>query len=318
MWKHKYLKYKAKYLELKKLQYNMVGGNDDSHLENLESHEKNSTEKISKRPLPPKVNDSMSKNIAKIIADSVEPINRMIEMNNQPLSDTMDLESDEDTLYSYLKKHNIPLISYSEKVTEEQLQKNYNIRRKVNDMTKDTMYTVMGEIVDFFNIKQLQDIEKVYNSSIFGYMTNYIVGYMVLLAYLIKNKIQLNSKEAQLSFLKPSTLYSNMVERENDDEMIPFLVDMIQQYVFTVPIKKLVSIRYPIDKNKTALIPDKTKIVLTTYDAKNDVVYYDNGDMKETVKLNWRELVLLIQSIFSFPVFKQMEHSTVQSTSESL
>lgn len=325
MWKHKYLKYKAKYLELKKLQ--MIGGGDDNIEESLkeeplkeEPRNEETEQTIIKIDgnVDKTINDSMNKNIAKIIADSVEPINRMIEMNNQPLSDTMDLESDEETLYSYLKTHNIPLISFSEMVTSEQLQKNYEIRRKVNSMNKDNMYTVMGEVIDFFNIKQLQDIEKIQNSSIFGYMTNYIVLYMVLLAHLIKNKIQLNSKEVQLSFLKPQTLYINLAERENDYEMTPLIVDMIRQYVFTVPIKKLVSIRHPIDKNKTAVMPDKTKVILTTYDAKNHVVYYDNGDMKEAVKVNWRELVLLIQSIFSFPVFKQMEHSTVQSTSESL
>jgi len=265
-YKKLYFKYKSKYLKLKQLQYsilnkyNMTGGNNlIIDIENI----------ISKNG---ENDDNLTNEISNYLIDNDIPIN--IQQNGYNIEE--------------LKNQLL------------NIDKLYDIRTKIYSMDESNTNDILDYIIDQYKITSIvPHIENLFTLSILGYNKNYIIFYMVLLRWLIVNKIQLSIKDNYISYLSLYSLTSCLDTQLNSDEYLPMILILITEYINSFPIKKVLLIKTPkeIEKNSIEFETD-TKQKLIKFDTKNKFLQYDTGNIKEANKLNFDDLILILHNLF--------------------
>ncbi len=321
-YKNLYLKYKSKYLTLKSSYNNQKGGslnlsNIDKYLVDLNG-----------------MRDEMERLINKIREIEPEFLTKNIYLwgtnINQPAYEYVkSLQELIDKFTNYLESNDIPLDYYNldlfftkEFVETIELMKTDLIYDKLLEKykTRQLFYTIdetnFNEILDAmileFNINNEKDIDKIFRSTLFGYNKNYIFGYMVLLRFLLVNKKQLSVLDNDISYLTFHSIYSSLNNSLNSEEYIGILINLINQYIKSFPIKKIIEIRNPINFNKKYEskselsffeINEKLELI-DRYDTKNNVIIYKSGDIKSVERINFDDLKQIIYSLFRIPVYK--------------
>jgi hypothetical protein len=265
-YKKLYFKYKSKYLKLKQSQYsilnkyNMTGGNNlIIDIENI----------ISKNG---ENDDNLTNEISNYLIDNDIPIN--IQQNGYNIEE--------------LKNQLL------------NIDKLYDIRTKIYSIDESNTNEILDYIIDQYKITSISShIEQLFTSNILGYNKNYIIFYMVLLRWLIVNKIQLSIKDNYISYLSLYSLTSCLDTQLNSDEYLPMILLLIIEYINSFPIKKVLLIKTPkeIEKNSIEFETD-TKQKLIKFDTKNKFLQYDTGNIKEANKLNFDDLILILHNLF--------------------
>jgi hypothetical protein len=119
-----------------------------------------------------------------------------------------------------LNGYNIIELKESIKELKNQLQnidKIYDIRNKIYTMEELNMNEILDYIIDQFKITSISNIENLFTLHILGYNKNYIIFYMVLLRWLIANKIQLSVIDNYVSILSFYSLKSCLDTQLNSD-----------------------------------------------------------------------------------------------------
>jgi hypothetical protein len=271
-YKNLYLKYKSKYLKLKK--YEMSGG--DNSINNFISDIENIISKNGENSDKNLIN--LTNKLSKYLIDNDIPIN--IQLNG----------------------YNIVELKESIKELKNQLlniDKQYDIRNKIYSMNELNTNEILDYIISQFNITSISKIETLFSLHILGYNKNHIIFYMVLLRWLIVNKIQLSIKDNYVSFLSLYSLITCLDTQLNSDEYLPMILILIIEYINSFPIKKVLLIKTPkeIVKNRLEFDTD-TKQKLIKFDTKHKFLQYDTGNIKEANKLTFDDLILILYNLF--------------------
>ena len=275
-YKNLYLKYKSKYLKLKK--YKMSGGNNS-------------------------INNSINNfiiDIENIISKNIENGDKnLINLTNKLSNYLIDNDI---PINIQLNGYNIVELQESIKELKNQLlniDKLYDIRNKIYSMDELNTNEILDYIISQFNITSISNIETLFSLHILGYNKNYIIFYMVLLRWLIVNKIQLSIKDNYVSFLSLYSLISCLDTQLNSDEYLSMILILLIEYINSFPIKKVLLIKTPkeIVKNRLEFDTD-TRQKLIKFDTKNKFLQYDTGNIKEANKLNFDDLILILHNLF--------------------
>ena len=275
-YKKLYFKYKSKYLKLKQShysilnKYDMTGGNniiidiENIISKNVDNGDKNLI--------------NLTNKLSNYLIDNDIPIN--IQLNG----------------------YNIVELQESIKELKNQLlniDKLYDIRNKIYSMDELNTNEILDYIISQFNITSISNIETLFSLHILGYNKNYIIFYMVLLRWLIVNKIQLSIKDNYVSFLSLYSLISCLDTQLNSDEYLSMILILLIEYINSFPIKKVLLIKTPkeIVKNRLEFDTD-TRQKLIKFDTKNKFLQYDTGNIKEANKLNFDDLILILYNLF--------------------
>ena len=201
MYKLKYLKYKNKYINLKYNNIkNLIGGNNNSNI-NLENliRLRNKMELL--------LND-LKKSEPELLSNDI------YFWGKNPIAIKLGYVINE--FIDYLKNNDIPLNYYNlslddinifiqsidklkNELTEQNLIKLYKLREYIYTLNEENMNEILDSIIVEFNINNEKDIEKIFTSSILGFNKNYIINYMVLFRYLLKNHKQLSIIENNIN-----------------------------------------------------------------------------------------------------------------------
>lgn len=307
-----YNKYKLKYLKLKLKKQNQYGGMS-IHLEKS---------KLLNINLVNKINDIVSK-----IEDLLKEIK--IKTLSEDLSrHTNQINILMDSLNNYLESNDMPikingypffdleelekgLDKFKNELDIEKLESKYKLRETIYSIDEKNYEKILDIIIEEFNITQLIDIEKIFISTILGYNINYIIGYMVLFRFLIKNNIQLSIINNNITYLTFSSIFTLLNNAFNNEEYIPIMIELISQYIKSNPIKKVIQIRNPPEIEKIygfdkiqifGNISEKIEFI-DSYDSKNKVIIYKSGIVKDEKKTNFDDLKQIINTLFRIPVF---------------
>ena len=214
-------------------------------------------------------------------------------------------------------------------LTQENLSKLYEQRNYIYSIDESNYSKVLDWIIEQNNISSIKDIEKLFSSLILGTNKNYIIYYMVLLRYLIKNKIQYSVLESYSPILSWYGLKSCLTTDINSDDYLPLILSLIVQYINSFPIKKALVIKKPSDfesdrKTKLKLLELEADEIPNTqmikFDTKNKIFQYDSGEIKSMEKINWEDLVKILFNLFRIyipkvkPEFEQINTSEEKST----
>jgi hypothetical protein len=284
-----YLKYKSKYIKLKELEYSilnkhvMIGG------DNLINLYKNS------------INDLIIE-IENIILNTEKNTEKNIILINLTNKLSNYLIDNDIPINIQLNGYNIIELKESIKELKNQLQnidKIYDIRNKIYTMEELNMNEILDYIIDQFKITSISNIEKLFTLHILGYNKNYIIFYMVLLRWLIANKIQLSFIDNYISILSFYSLKSCLDTQLNSDEYLPMILILLTSYINSFPIKKVLLIKQPkeIVKNITEFRND-TNQNLIKFDTKNKILQYESGNIKEAIKLTFDDLFIILYNLF--------------------
>lgn len=222
-----------------------------------------------------------------------------------------------DMMLEYIKEHNIPVMFLPDDDNISEFKNSltntnelYNMREKVYTLDLKNKDEILDYIIEQFKITNMMDITKLFESTILGYNMNYVIYYMVLLRYLIKNNIQLNIFDTKLSYMTQYSLEMGLDFTNNDEEYLPLILAMIKSYIFTFPIKKILQIRkeevnwY---KNKRSLKLNKKEVdTMTSYDAKNNIFIYSSGIIKDSAKIDYSDLIMIVSSLFTMKIFNKI------------
>ena len=182
-------------------------------------------------------------------------------------------------------------------------------------MDETNYIQILDYIIQYNKISSVKDIEKLFSSLILGSNKNYIIYYMVLLRYLIVNKIQFSVLEEYSPILSLYGLKSCLSTGINSDDYLPLIINLIYDYINAFPIKKALLIKKPSEfeqdkKSKQKLLElESTELVNThmiKFDTKNKIFQYESGEIKEMVKINFEDLVKILFNLFRIyiPKFK--------------
>lgn len=283
----KYLKYKFKYIELKKNQNNMhmSGGADDIVLkeasediiftdDNIDSDDnlvKEAANVASEDTTVASKANSKSNVLTETRFDQVPgqitQLNKFIEQITNSIKKTgeknPELISLTTQLEKYLVDQDIPIdlkfnpymLSELESSlnqlkligTRENLTKLYEQRNHIYSMDESNYYKVLDWIIEKNSISSIKDVEKLFSSLILGTNKNYVVYYMVLLRFLITRKTQLSVLENYSSILSWYGLKSCLANGINSDDYLPLILKLIIEYIGSFPIKKALEIKKPSD-----------------------------------------------------------------------
>jgi len=266
-YKKLYFKYKSKYLKLKQShysilnKYDMTGGNNIIiDIENIISIDGENG------------NDNLTNKISNYLIDNDIPIN---------------IQSNE---YNIVELKN----------QLQNIDKLYDIRTKIYSMDESNTNEILDYIIDQYKITSISShIEQLFTSNILGYNKNYIIFYMVLLRWLIVNKIQLSIKDNYISYLSLYSLTLCLDTRLNSDEYLPMILILIIEYINLFPIKKVLLIKTPKEIVKNSIESNNnTRQKLIKFDTKNKFLQYDSGNIKEANKLNFDDLILILYNLF--------------------
>jgi hypothetical protein len=301
-YKKLYLKYKSKYLELKSSKTNqtliMTGGFDlvsaqvkqiNIFIEQIENSIKKSGEKSSELI-------GLTNQLENYLVEQDIPID--LKFNPYMLSELTDA-----------------LAKLKSSGTNENLSKIYEQRNKIYSMDETNYIQILDHIIQYNKISSVKDIEKLFSSLILGSNKNYIIYYMVLLRYLIVNKIQFSVLEEYSPILSLYGLKSCLSTGINSDDYLPLIINLIYDYINLFPIKKTLLIKKPSEfeqdkKSKQKLLElESTELVNThmiVFDTKNKIFQYESGEIKEMVKINFEDLVKILFNLFRIyiPKFK--------------
>jgi hypothetical protein len=315
-----YNKYKSKYLQLKNKELSQTGGS--YNLAQLEINKItiyiNEIEQLLKkvRDVVPKYKIQLlgSKNInfdpedlAKIkkqINKVIESLKNYIESNDIPIEINGYPYIDLGELEEFINKIKINL-------DIKKLKAKYSLRETIYSIDDKNYEEILDIIITDFNITNIIDIEKIFQSSILGHNKNYIIGYMVLFRFLIKNNIQLTTINNNITYLTFSSIFISLNNSINIEEYIPILINLINHYIKTNPIKKIIKINIAPEIEKTndfkesqlfGEISNKIDFI-DSYDSKNKVIFYKSGIMKEDKKATFDDLKHIINTLVRIQVF---------------
>lgn len=219
-----------------------------------------------------------------------------------------------DDMIEYIKNNNIPVMFLPDDDNISEFKNSltntnelYEAREKIYTLDLKNRDEILDYIIEQFKITNVMDITKLFETTILGYNMNYVIYYMVLLRYLIKNNIQLNIFDTKLSFMTIYSLQKSLDFTNNDEEYLPLILSMIKSYIFQFPIKKILQIRKEeVDwyKNKRSLKLNKKEVdPITSYDAKNNIFIYSSGIIKDTSKIEYSDLIMILASLFTMKIF---------------
>jgi hypothetical protein len=289
-YKKLYIKYKLRYLILKNANlHKMTGGsNEQSQIDFLINLKNQMRDIINNKPI---VYETLQKLVNKFV--------KYLELNNIPF-DYYGLSLDDIELF------NNELNKMDSELTVVNLTKLYKLREYIYTIDENNMNDILDSIIIEFNINNENDIEKLFISSILGYNKNYVINYLVLFRYLIKNKKQLTLIDNNVSYLTFGSIFNTLDNSLNNEEYIPLLVKLIKEYINMFPIKKTLIIKNSADlekeyKNEYSNI-NKYIDLINSYDIKNDIIIYKSGKIKDTSKIIFNDLKQIIYSLFRIPI----------------
>jgi hypothetical protein len=203
----------------------------------------------------------------------------------------------------YIEKNDMPINIYNlddpeyyreslDKIKNDidNLDKNKEIRDKIYTLDNNNRDDTLDYIIDKFNIQSFKDIEKIFNSMIAGYNKNYIIYYMVLLRFAIKNKTQISQPFSFLSFFAINSMLNDNL---NDDELLPIFIELMDQYIGSFPIKKVLVVSNIMKKtDKYNIVP-----IVVSYDMKNKIIFYESGDIKGTNRITFDDIKQILYSL---------------------
>jgi hypothetical protein len=313
-----YNKYKSKYLRLKKSIKEQTGGSDDltqtqyELIELIQAQCKAINDMIIKiKEKNPQDKTLNLKNINEpedIIADKkqinelVEHLKILIEIYDIPINlygyPYLDLDELEEGINKIINE-----------TTIEKLKDKYKLRDEIY-LLDDTNYSeVLDMMITKFNINSPADIENIFQSTILGYNKNYIFGYMVLFRFLVKNKMQLSTVGNNISYLTFGSIFNSLDNSINDEEYISIIMELINQYIKIVPIKKVIQIRNPpeMDKIFGPVEINKKIELIDSYDSKNRVIIYKSGIIKDEKKAVFDDIKQILNTLFRIPAFNKIQ-----------
>jgi len=351
-YKNLYLKYKSKYLTLKSSFNNQIGGtleesnsfnidDDQSLLEESSNKEKNiivikEQDKNINKYLEDlnEMRDDMERLIDKI--KEIEPnfLTKSIylwgnNINQPAYQHVKTLQNLIEKYTSYLEINDIPINYYNldlfytkefvnsiesmkSDLTYNKLNEKYKSRQLFYTIDDKNFNEILDAIILEFNINNERDIEKIFSSAILGFNKNYIFGYMVLFRFLLVNKKQLSVINNDISYLTFYSIYSSLSNSINSEEYIGILINLINQYIKSFPIKKIIEIRNTNEFNKK--YESKSELLffelneklelIDSYDSKNKVIIYKSGEIKSIERINFDDLKQIIYSLVRIPVYK--------------
>jgi hypothetical protein len=301
-----YNKYKLKYLKLKK--QNQYGGSISEKSKDFAQLQLDRINNIINEieDLLIKIK-TLSEDLSRYtnqINNLMDSLNNYLESNDMPIKINgypfFDLEELEEGLTKFKNELDI-----------EKLKSKYKLRETIYSIDEKDYEKILDIIIEEFNISQLIDIEKLFTSTILGYNKNYIIGYMVLFRFLIKNQIQLSIINNNISYLTFNSIFTLLNNAFNNEEYIPIMIELINQYIKLNPIKKVIQIRNPpeIEKiygfNEIQIFGNINEKIdfIDSYDSKNKVIIYKSGIVKDEKKTNFDDLKQIINTLFRIPVF---------------
>ena len=285
----KYQKYKKKYLLLKNKQLVIQTGGDNDNInllinliEKIKQTNKSNIIEINK----------LIQNITKIIEKNEIPINHFILSNDEELDITLD--------------------EIKSQLNETNINKLLEIRKKIYTINEENYNEILDYIIEKFNISNINDIEKLFKLSVLGYNKNYIINYMVLLRYLIKNKKQLSILNNNITYLSLNSILHYLNQKYNDEEFNILIIKLINEYIKSFPIKKMLIIKNPPElinlftpKPLEDILNIKYKTeLIDKYDAKNNFISYISGDIKGDTRANLDDIKQIINSLFRIPIYE--------------
>lgn len=311
-----YNKYKLKYLKLKESTKQQTGGSYDltqTHYELIELIQiqcKSINDMIIKiKEKNPQDKTLNLKNINEpedIIADKkqinklVESLKLIIEIYEIPINlhgyPYLDLDELEEGINKIINE-----------TTIENLKDKYKLRDEIYLLDDKNYSEVLDMMITKFNINSPADIENIFQSTILGYNKNYIFGYMVLFRFLVKNKMQLSTVGNNISYLTFGSIFNSLDNSINDEEYISIIMELINQYIKIVPIKKVIQIRNPpeMDKIFGPVEINKKIELIDSYDSKNRVIIYKSGIIKDEKKAVFDDIKQILNTLFRIPAFNK-------------
>lgn len=306
----RYLKYKLKYLQLKNniVLPNLLGGG-----ENVDDELKQLMDKISQiEEMLPRLGSEINEhNLSQLEQQTIKDLNKKVR-----------------GLVDFIKDNDIPLDCSSLEATEiqqlknvldkmkgdlsvDKLQKQYNIRTKIYTLDETNVDEILDYIMTTFNIRSEQDISNLFRTNILGYNKNNVIFYMVLFRYLIVNKKQL-STEMKLPFLTRLNIKMALDLANNSEEYLPLFVQIINSYIMSFPIKKIInlantinpSLIYTLKENVVEFNSINKSKLIETYNVKNKIIEYSDGNIKEITKADYNDLQQVVFVLYKIPVFK--------------
>jgi hypothetical protein len=318
----KYLKYKQKYLSLKNLpceNINQKGGDDEL----IDSEQENYIiEQEFPKPEPIKDSeDNFDQNIDYQINKHITNLTLILDKFDQLLKQNKDqsyyynLENQVGQFITYLEKNDVPLdysyVSVSDieesltKIRSElnhaNLSKLYQTRNHIYKLNEINYPEILDWIINKYLIANAYDIEKLFKTSIFGFNKNYVIAYMVLLRFLIKNKFQLSLFNDNITYLSYFSLWTTLDSERNADEYIPIVVKLINEYIMSFPIKKVINIKHPEQEkeNKSIFSNNLSPIQkIDRYDVKNKIVIYQSANTKSFERINYDDIKQILYNLF--------------------
>jgi hypothetical protein len=309
-----YIKYKTKYFKLKVANKIQIGGYSDINVDDIIETINKLINKIEETFIIIKEKDPDYKfkilswrdeNIEKMeINKLVDELNKYLESNDIPLNFSgypfVNLEEVEDGI-----------VKFKEILTKDNLENKYKLRKQIYSLDESNYNEISDSIIAEFDIREPKDVEKIFKSTILGYNKNYIIGYIVLLKFLIKNKIQLSTVDNPISFLSWASIFNSLNNLLNDEEYIGIMIGLIREYIKTFPIKKVIQIRNPPEMEKIygfkssqlfEEISEKLELI-DSYDSKNKVIIYKSGLVKDDKKTTFDDIKQILNTLFRIPKY---------------
>jgi hypothetical protein len=207
-----------------------------------------------------------------------------------------------DKIVKYIENNNIPL-NYTDfdnlksQINYDNFKKLYENRKIIYELDETNYNENLEWIINMLEINNLSDFNKLFSSNILGNNKNYVIYYMILLKYLIKNKKTITPNS--LVFLSKVSLKLALNPELNSDEYLPIIINLINNYIFSFPIKKIINFQKPV-KDLSMTIDNYYDIKMI--DFKNKIIEYYNGHLKNTKDINYNDLQQIIYTIFQIPV----------------
>lgn len=212
-----------------------------------------------------------------------------------------------------IKELNDSIAQLKTLATDSNLSEIYDQRKRIYEMDDSNYNEILDYIISKNKISSVKDIEKLFSSIILGNNKNYIIYYMVLLRYLIVNKIQLSILEEYSPILSLYGLKSCLSTELNSDEYLPLILKLLYEYINSFPIKKVLLIKKPSEfesdrKNRQKLllleIDELPNTQMIKFDTKNKIFMYESGEIKESEKINFDDLIKILFNLFRIYVPK--------------
>jgi len=182
-------------------------------------------------------------------------------------------------------------------INQDNMNRLYEIRKKIYTLESTNMEEILDYIIEKFNINPangyFKDMERLFNSAILGYNKNYIIYYMVLLRFAIKNKIQMDDNYSFTSFLSINSMLSDEL---NSDDYLPLFVELMNQYIASFPIKKTLNVSNI--KKKLDSYYTNYQIVVS-YDMKNKMIFYESGDVKGVNRITYDDIKQILYALLN-------------------